>query len=83
MRYTVVWIPSAEARLADLWLRAVDRQAVTDSSNRIDCELAENAHTKGVTWGPFRAYFDDPLAVLFIVDPGDCMVEVVQVRRTT
>ena len=39
MIYTVTWHPSAEARLTTLWNDALDQQAITDSSNRIDDEL--------------------------------------------
>jgi len=81
MRFTVVWVPSAEAHLAHLWNQAPDRQAVTDSANRIDRELKEDADRKGVLWGPFLAFFDDPLSVLYVVDKGDCTVRVIQVRR--
>jgi hypothetical protein len=81
MIYTVVWVPSARAQLATLWNLATDRQAVADSSDRIDQELKVDADRKGIPWGPFRAYYDDPLVVLYEVDPGDCMVRVLAVRR--
>jgi hypothetical protein len=82
MRYTVIWEKPAENQLSRIWMRATDKQAVTDASNRIDRELLIDAHRKGRPLGVFRTYTDDPLAVLFHVDPGDCMVRVVQVRRT-
>ena len=40
MRYTVQWRRTAEATLADIWLRAVDRQAVTRATHEVDRELA-------------------------------------------
>jgi len=83
MTYTVVWVPSAERRLAELWNQATDQQAITDSSNRIDDELKVDADRKGIPFGRFRAYYDDPLAVLYEVDPGNCMVRVVVVKRIT
>ncbi|MFL5244649.1 MAG: hypothetical protein ACJ8FY_21315 [Gemmataceae bacterium] len=82
MKYTVTWIKLAESQLARIWTRATDRQAVADASDRIERELASDAHRKGVPLGAFRTFTDDPLAVLFYVDPSDCMVRVVQVRQT-
>jgi hypothetical protein len=82
MRYTVVVEKPAENQLARIWTGAPDRQAVADAFDRIERELANDAHKKGVPLGVFRKYIDDPLAVLYHVDPGDCMVRVIQVRRT-
>ncbi len=82
MTYTVVWLRSAMNALADLWNRAPDRQAVTAAANRIDIELRTDAHFKG--WpvrGGRRGLRVPPLAVLFVVDPGDCKVTVLKVRR--
>jgi hypothetical protein len=81
MKFTVVWVPTAQAQLANWWMQAADRQAVTDSANRIDQELQQDADKKGTPFGPFLALFDDPLSVLYTVDLGDCMVRVIQVRR--
>lgn len=82
MRYTVVWVRTAERRLTELYNQAADKQAVTDSANRIDRELRNDPDTKGKSFGRFFAYEDDPLAVLYEVDPGDRMVRVILVRRT-
>lgn len=83
MKYTVVWMPTALNGLATLWNRATDQQAVSDSSDMIDADLRIDAHQKGVPFGPFRAYFDDPLSVLFVIDEGDRKVHVIQVRRNS
>ncbi|MFO0843703.1 MAG: hypothetical protein U0797_15115 [Gemmataceae bacterium] len=80
MIYTVVWVPSARARLATLWTQAADRQAIADSADRIDEELREDADAKGIPFGHFRAYYDDPLGVMYNVDPGDCKVTVMAVK---
>ena len=82
MRYTVVYEKPAESQLARLWIQAADRRAVTDASNRIERELANDAHAKGIPAGVFRKYTDTPLAVLYHVDPGDRMVRIIQYRRT-
>src|SRR2546426_1104310 len=36
MTFTVTYKPSAEQELADVWINAPDRQAVTAAANRID-----------------------------------------------
>jgi hypothetical protein len=83
MRYTVIVEKPAENQLARIWTAAPDQQAVADASDRIDRELANDAHLlKGVPLGVFRKYTDDPLAVLFHADPGDRMVRIIQYRRT-
>ena len=82
MRFTVTWVPSAKGHLATLWVQGPDRQAIADSANRIDRELRDDAHTKGAPHGAHRAFRDDPLAVLYTVDPDDRMVRIIQVRRT-
>jgi len=83
MRYTVVMENPAQNQLARIWNGAADQQEVADASNRIERELANDAYTKGNPLGIFRRYRDDPLEYLFHVDPGDCMVRIIQVRRTT
>jgi hypothetical protein len=47
MTFTVTYKPSAEAELADVWLRAADRQAIADAANRIDALLHTNPHQQG------------------------------------
>jgi hypothetical protein len=81
MRYTVVWLPSAQNEPARLWTQASDKRAVTDAANRIDRELCVDADRKGHPLGLRRIFRCPPLVVLFDVDPGDCMVTVVGVRR--
>jgi hypothetical protein len=51
MRWTVVYLPDAEAQLADLWTRASDRQAVTDASDRLD-RLLRDDPTRGMVGAP-------------------------------
>jgi hypothetical protein len=81
MKYTVVWMPAAEAQLANLWLRATDRQAVADAADRLDNALRNDPEKKGRQHGLFFVRDDAPLAVLYHVDPGDRMVRVIQVKR--
>ena len=39
MRFTVIWRPSAEQKLAEIWTDADDRQAITDAADAIDVLL--------------------------------------------
>jgi hypothetical protein len=81
-RYTVVWLGNALDELAVLWTTARDRNAVTAAAHVIDAELSDDASTKGVEVAEgLRAFFAPPLRILFTVDEGDCVVEVVRVRR--
>ena len=81
MKYTVVWLPGAEAALTNLWLRASDQQAVADASDYFDALLATDPETKGKPTGKFFVLEKAPLAILYHVDPGDCMVRILTVKR--
>jgi hypothetical protein len=82
IRYTVVWIRDAENELADLWIRAPDRNSVAAAARDIDTELAQNAAFKGVEIAEgLRAFTSAPLRVLFTVDDGDRIVKVLRVVR--
>jgi hypothetical protein len=81
-RYTVVWLGSALNELAELWTIAGDRNMVTTAAHIIDVELSHDASTKGVEVSEgLRAFFAPPLRILFTVDEGDRVVEVVRLRR--
>jgi len=71
MRFTVVWSTSAQATLTDLWLQAADRQAVADASDRLDIILRDDPEAKGQPSGAFFARDEDPIAVLYRVNPGE------------
>jgi plasmid stabilization system protein ParE len=81
-RYTVVWRRSTQDELAEIWTVARDRNAVTAAAHIIDVELTHDAATKDVEVSEgLRAFFAPPLRILFTVDEGDRLVEVVRVRR--
>ena len=44
MNYTVLWTPSAERDLTELWLRATDRGAVRSAADTLDSLLRIDAH---------------------------------------
>jgi hypothetical protein len=82
IRYTVVWVASALDELADIWMAANDRSAVSAASDEIDRELAEDAHSKGIeVHEGLRSLLAPPLQVHFVARIDDRVVEVLQVQR--
>lgn len=82
IRYTVVWPSGSEDELAQIWIHAQDRLAVTAAADAIDQQLSVDALTKGIELSEgLRALFAPPLRVLFAVREDDRIVEVLRVRR--
>jgi hypothetical protein len=82
IRYTVVWLESAQDELAELWIAAQHRNAVTTAAHAIDVLLSQDAPTQGMPVSEgLRALFAPPLRVLFSVEEEDRVVEVACVRR--
>jgi hypothetical protein len=79
MKWTVVWLPPAEAELADAWTQAVDRQAITDAANAIDHVLAARPETEGAEFYGDRLLVLGPLHVVYRLLPDDCQVQVLHV----
>ena len=76
MTYEVVWTPDAERDLADVWLAAADRRAVTAAAHRIDQELGRSPLNFGKprTSGVNRVAVVAPLGVTFEVVEDDKQV---------
>jgi plasmid stabilization system protein ParE len=81
MPFTVVWEPAALDSLAELWLQAVDKQAVADAADRIDRWLRLKPEEMGRQRQGYRVFAEEPLVVGFEVSPEDCLVRVVWVHR--
>jgi hypothetical protein len=80
MKYTVIWIKSARALLAQVWLDAPNRQAVADAADRIDQILKHDPEIKGESRENYRrVLFEAPLGDVFKVEPLDRMVFVTAV----
>src|SRR5438045_2852927 len=47
MKFTVVNAPIADQQLADIWLKATDRQAVADAFDRIESSLKNDPQLQG------------------------------------
>jgi hypothetical protein len=82
MKYTVVYRPSAEGNLANLWTEGPDRQAIARAADEIDARLATQPHVEGESRSQStRVLFVEPLAVLFEVSEPDRMVYVLKTWR--
>jgi hypothetical protein len=67
MKYTVVWSPRAEDALAEIWVRASNRQAIAAAANFIDRTLQRSPHTKGQDLYGDRLIVQPPLSVVYSV----------------
>jgi hypothetical protein len=82
--FTVVWHVRAEEKLAAIWLRASDREAISNAANTIERQL----HDSPMQCGEFvalniREWSVAPLMVLFSVSEPDRMVKVLSVGEAT
>jgi hypothetical protein len=80
MRFTLTLIPIAQGDLADAWLNASDRTAVTEASDRIERELRTRADVAGEAVGSFRRLVDPPLEVLYKILPDGCSVWIYRIE---
>ena len=82
MNYTVTWRPWAESELAEAWVNAPDRSAVTRAAANIDQALAYKPLAVGESrFGCTRVLFDGPLAVYYDVIEDDRKVVIWKVWR--
>jgi len=82
MTYTVVWRPSAERKLAEIWTGADDRQTVTDAANTIDALLRSRPLDAGESRvANIRILTVLPLSVYYDVHEEDRLVAVWAVWR--
>lgn len=73
MNYEVVWTPNAESDLAEAWLDAVDRSAVSRAAEAIDRALSRSPLAVGTaqTSSVDRIALARPIAVTFQVVEDD------------
>ena len=80
MRYTVLWVPSAERDLAAIWIDSKDRTAVASAANTIDALLRDDAPSQGEPcFDTVRSVVVTPLGVDFEVFEEDRIVRVLAV----
>jgi hypothetical protein len=69
--------------LAELWVQATDRQAITQAANAIEVHLQRHPDTCGESRaGNRRLLIEPPLAVLYTVRAQDRKVTVLDVGRS-
>ena len=82
MNFVVLWMPTAIDTLADTWMSAPDRDAITEASQRIDILLATHPLDVGESRdADRRIVFDPPIQVLYRVLSFPKRVEVLSVAR--
>ena len=81
MNFEVIFLPSAYADLARLWTDNVHlRMVINQASNRVERELARDAHLKGTPVDNYRTNRVSPLLVLFAVRVDQAKVWIVEFR---
>jgi plasmid stabilization system protein ParE len=82
MKYTVVWKPEAERKLATVWADATDRRSVSEAANEIDEQLRSNPESMSESrGGQDRLMLEPPLGVLYRISTQDRTVFVLTVWR--
>jgi len=82
MRFTVVWFPSAQDSLAEIWLGESDRARGTAAANEIDRLLGIDPLGIGqVRTAKIRLLVEPPLGVYYEVRPKDMIAQVRAVWR--
>jgi hypothetical protein len=72
--------PTAKNDLAEAWLNASDRTAVSRASNSIDLELRRRADVAGEAVGSFRRLIVTPLEVLYQILPDGIRVQIYRIE---
>jgi plasmid stabilization system protein ParE len=81
--YTVLWTPTAERDLADLWGTSDERNRIADAADSIDRALKHDPFAVGESRsGGNRIIFEPPLAVIYKVREADRIVLVTAIWRT-
>jgi hypothetical protein len=77
VNFTIIWSDAAIQDLASIWLRVIDRAAITRASNDIDQMLSQEAQRVGEQRiGNQRVAHSDPLGFRFNVIVDDLTVTV-------
>jgi hypothetical protein len=76
MRFTVVCLPTAEAKLARIWLRAIDRPGISLAADDIDQFLRDSPETVGEPLANSYVIKRGPLMAEYQFFPEDCLVQI-------
>ena len=81
MNYSVQWTEDALDELADVWLAAAERNAVTAASHRLDQDLANDPYAIGFPRNSSvnRTAVDPPLGIDYEIIEDDKKVRVLRV----
>jgi plasmid stabilization system protein ParE len=81
MKFTLTWSDVALRQVAELWLSAVDRAAVTSATDRIDKLLTSDPqlHSAPLREGLHKIIVP-PMVALFEIREGDRVVEIACIR---
>jgi len=78
----VTWKPATKDQLAEIWINAPDRAAVSAAANAIDRLLRDNAENEGEARGGIsRTLIVEPLIVAYDVHELDRRVDVLSIRH--
>ncbi len=81
-RHKVIWVPSADNELAEIWLNSIDRDEVALASSKIDTVLGDHAESVAEEVAEQLYGFDcPPLRVLFEVIAEGLTVRILKVKR--
>jgi len=81
MKFTVVWKSAAKRQLAEIWMGASNRAAVTAAADAIDAALRFWPQRCGESRGSdFRLVIEGPLGAFYAVNEEDRLVTVFYVR---
>lgn len=80
MKYTVVWKPEAERRLAELWMNAKDPEHFAEVANLVERELSISPSNVGEQRiGSIRVVIVPPIGMFFRVNSEDRQVLVLTI----
>jgi hypothetical protein len=82
MTFSVLWLPVAEQQLAEVWVNASDKTAVTEAAREIDRVLRLNPDRVGESRPDGRRILlEAPLGVVYRIDYANAVVRVVGMWR--
>jgi len=77
MKYTVVTSSVADHQLAEIWLKAADRQSIADAFDRVECSLKNDPHLQGQAHpSGWRLISAPPLTVAYRISEADRLVKI-------
>jgi hypothetical protein len=79
MRYTVTVNPDADEELADIWMRAANKNDVTRAFHLVEQSLGSDPLKSAYPDGDRFWHIELPLAVYFSFSPDDCMESILHI----